>query len=203
MKPDIYELNVSTGDRILLCSDGICTMIEDHEIESIMAHSASAQDCADALVEAALAAGGYDNATAVVVDVEGSREAQERKAAKKSKAFIATIIAVVLVAFGLAGFGAWQYVDHSAYLVEQDGKVAVYRGLNDQILGVSFPISRRRPTSKSTNCSPGWPTASRKAWSWKAASTASMPCSTNTQRKSSATHPPRRRPTNLQQGARP
>lgn len=138
MKPDIYELNVSTGDRILLCSDGICTMIEDHEIESIMAHSASAQDCADALVEAALAAGGYDNATAVVVDVEGSREAQERKAAKKSKAFIATIIAVVLVAFGLAGFGAWQYVDHSAYLVEQDGKVAVYRGLNDQILGVSL-----------------------------------------------------------------
>lgn len=138
MKPDIYELNVSTGDRILLCSDGICTMIEDREIESIMANSASAQDCADALVEAALAAGGYDNATAVVVDVEGSREVQERKAAKKSKAFIATIIAVVLVAFGLAGFGAWQYVDHSAYLVEQDGKVAVYRGLNDQILGVSL-----------------------------------------------------------------
>ena len=138
MKPDIYELNVSTGDRILLCSDGICTMIEDREIESIMANSASAQDCADALVEAALAAGGYDNATAVVVDVEGSREAQKRKAAKKSKAFIATIIAVVLVAFGLAGFGAWQYVDHSAYLVEQDGKVAVYRGLNDQILGVSL-----------------------------------------------------------------
>ena len=138
MKPDIYELNVSTGDRILLCSDGICTMIEDHEIESIMTHSASAQDCADALVEAALTAGGYDNATAVVIDVEGSREEQERKAAKKSKAFIATIIAVVLVAFGLAGFGAWQYIDHSAYLIEQDGKVAVYRGLNDQAFGVSL-----------------------------------------------------------------
>lgn len=71
MQPDIYELNVETGDRILLCSDGICTMIEDPQIEHVMGHSRTAQECADNLVAAALDAGGFDNATAVVVDVEG------------------------------------------------------------------------------------------------------------------------------------
>ena len=53
MQPDIYELNVETGDRILLCSDGICTMIEDPQIEHVMGHSRTAQECADNLVAAA------------------------------------------------------------------------------------------------------------------------------------------------------
>ena len=44
MQPDIYELNVETGDRILLCSDGICTMIEDPQIEHVMGHSRTAQE---------------------------------------------------------------------------------------------------------------------------------------------------------------
>lgn len=79
MQPDLYELNVETGDRLLLCSDGICGMIEDHEIASIMRQAPSAQSCADQLVEAALAAGGFDNATAVVVDVEGFKAVREKK----------------------------------------------------------------------------------------------------------------------------
>ena len=80
MQPDLYELNVETGDRLLLCSDGICGMIEDHEIASIMRQAPSAQSCADQLVEAALAAGGFDNATAVVVDVEGFKAVREKEA---------------------------------------------------------------------------------------------------------------------------
>lgn len=139
MQPDIYELNVETGDRLLLCSDGICSMIEDDVIESIMARTHAPQECADALVEAALDAGGYDNATAVVVDVEGFKEVRERKAERKSKRlFVIVIVALVLLLAG-AVFAAYQYVNNSAYLVEQDGKVAVYRGLNDNLLGM--PLS--------------------------------------------------------------
>ncbi len=139
MQPDIYELNVETGDRILLCSDGICTMIEDPQIESIMAHTHSAQECADKLVAAALQAGGYDNATAVVIDVEGFREVRQRKAARKSKALYTFLILAVIAIFALAGFTGYQYVNNSAYLVNQDGKVAVYRGLQDELLGM--PLS--------------------------------------------------------------
>ena len=145
MQPDLYELNVETGDRLLLCSDGICGMIEDHEIASIMRQAPSAQSCADQLVEAALAAGGFDNATAVVVDVEGFKAVREKKQARKSKALAIGIIVCLLAALACAVFAGYYYVNNSAYLIEQDGKVAVYRGLNEELFGI--PLSNLEYTS--------------------------------------------------------
>ena len=145
MQPDLYELNVETGDRLLLCSDGICGMIEDHEIASIMRQAPSAQSCADQLVEAALAAGGFDNATAVVVDVEGFKAVREKKQARKSKALAIGVIVCLLAALACAVFAGYYYVNNSAYLIEQDGKVAVYRGLNEELFGI--PLSNLEYTS--------------------------------------------------------
>lgn len=145
MQPDLYELNVETGDRLLLCSDGICGMIEDNEIASIMRQAPSAQACADQLVEAALAAGGFDNATAVVVDVEGFKAVKEKKQARKSKALAVGIVFVLLLALAAAVFAGYFYVNNSAYLIEQDGKVAVYRGLNEEFFGM--PLSSLEYTS--------------------------------------------------------
>ena len=145
MQPDLYELNVETGDRLLLCSDGICGMIGDHEIASIMRQAPSAQSCADQLVEAALAAGGFDNATAVVVDVEGFKAVREKKQARKSKALAIGVIVCLLAALACAVFAGYYYVNNSAYLIEQDGKVAVYRGLNEELFGI--PLSNLEYTS--------------------------------------------------------
>ena len=145
MQPDLYELNVETDDRLLLCSDGICGMIEDHEIASIMRQAPSAQSCADQLVEAALAAGGFDNATAVVVDVEGFKAVREKKQARKSKALAIGVIVCLLAALACAVFAGYYYVNNSAYLIEQDGKVAVYRGLNEELFGI--PLSNLEYTS--------------------------------------------------------
>lgn len=145
MQPDLYELNVETGDRLLLCSDGICGMIEDHEIASIMRQAPSAQSCADQLVEAALAAGGFDNTTAVVVDVEGFKAVREKKQARKSKALAIGVIVCLLAALACAVFAGYYYVNNSAYLIEQDGKVAVYRGLNEELFGI--PLSNLEYTS--------------------------------------------------------
>lgn len=145
MQPDLYELNVETGDRLLLCSDGICGMIEDHEIASIMRQAPSAQSCADQLVEAALAAGGFDNATAVVVDVEGFKAVREKKQARKSKALAIGVIVCLLAALACAVFAGYYYVNNSAYLIEQDGKVAIYRGLNEELFGI--PLSNLEYTS--------------------------------------------------------
>ena len=145
MQPDLYELNVETGDRLLLSSDGICGMIEDHEIASIMRQAPSAQSCADQLVEAALAEGGFDNATAVVVDVEGFKAVREKKQARKSKALAIGVIVCLLAALACAVFAGYYYVNNSAYLIEQDGKVAVYRGLNEELFGI--PLSNLEYTS--------------------------------------------------------
>ena len=145
MQPDLYELNVETGDRLLLCSDGICGMIEDSEIASIMRGAPSAQTCADQLVEAALNAGGFDNATAVVVDIEGFKAVREKKQRRKSKALAIGVVICLIAALACAFFAGYMYVNNSAYLIEQDGKVAVYRGLNEEFLGM--PLSSLEYTS--------------------------------------------------------
>lgn len=59
------------GSRILLCSDGINNELTDGQIEVVLARPDEPQAIADALVDAAVAAGGHDNATAVVIDVGG------------------------------------------------------------------------------------------------------------------------------------
>ncbi|GAA1927280.1 PP2C family protein-serine/threonine phosphatase [Nocardioides hwasunensis] len=69
--PDFFLLPLGSVERLLLCSDGISGMIEDKEIGEILEGVADPRDAADQLVRAAVAAGGRDNATAIVVDVVG------------------------------------------------------------------------------------------------------------------------------------
>jgi len=51
---------------MLLCSDGLWDMIEDHQIEQILKTATGPTDASAALVEAANRAGGADNVTVVV-----------------------------------------------------------------------------------------------------------------------------------------
>ncbi len=71
IEPDFFLLPLGSVERLLLCSDGVTGMIEDKEIEEILETVADPRDAADSLVRAAVAAGGRDNATAIVVDVVG------------------------------------------------------------------------------------------------------------------------------------
>lgn len=138
MRPDIYELNVDAGDRILLCSDGLSSMISNNAIESIMRRQSDAQHCADELVTAALENGGADNVTVVVADVPGFSEVREQKKAHKSRVFyICLAIALVAVIFA-AGFGGYTFISNSAYLIEENGKVSVYRGMPDDFIGIKL-----------------------------------------------------------------
>ena len=138
MRPDIYELNVDAGDRILLCSDGLSSMISNNAIESIMLRQSDAQHCADELVTAALENGGADNVTVVVADVPGFSEVREKKRAHKSRVFyIGLAIALVAVIFA-AGFGDYVFISNSAYLIEENGKVSVYRGTPDDFMGIKL-----------------------------------------------------------------
>ncbi|MCL2137632.1 MAG: Stp1/IreP family PP2C-type Ser/Thr phosphatase [Coriobacteriia bacterium] len=68
-QPDLYELRLAEGDRVLLCSDGLHGMLEDKAIQKVLQDERTAQQCADALVRAANKAGGADNTTVIVIDV--------------------------------------------------------------------------------------------------------------------------------------
>jgi serine/threonine protein phosphatase PrpC len=66
---DVFSHDMRTGDRFLLCSDGLVDEVTDIEITSILSNNANAADAANALVTAANDAGGRDNTTVVVVDI--------------------------------------------------------------------------------------------------------------------------------------
>ena len=65
---DIFEFTADflSGDTYMLCSDGLNDMVPNDKIEQLMNEGATA----NALCEAAIAAGGYDNVSACVFNVE-------------------------------------------------------------------------------------------------------------------------------------
>lgn len=138
MRPDIYELNVDAGDRILLCSDGLSSMISNNAIESIMRRQSDAQHCADELVTAALENGGADNVTVVVADVPGFSEVREKKRAHKNRVLYTGLAVALVVIIFAAGFGGYTFINNSAYLIEENGKVSVYRGMPDDFMGIKL-----------------------------------------------------------------
>jgi serine/threonine protein phosphatase PrpC len=66
---DLYVLGVAEGDRLVLCSDGLNTMLRDRDIARIARADDDPQVVAERLVDAANEAGGEDNITALVLDV--------------------------------------------------------------------------------------------------------------------------------------
>jgi protein phosphatase len=69
--PDFFVVPLTDAERVLLCSDGVTDLLRDAEIAEVLRTNAHPSDAAEGVVASALAAGGIDNATAVVVDVVG------------------------------------------------------------------------------------------------------------------------------------
>ncbi len=66
---DTFTVDLEHGDRILLCSDGLNTMVSDFTIQQLLAARQGVEPTAWALIEQANTAGGLDNTTVVVIDV--------------------------------------------------------------------------------------------------------------------------------------
>ena len=146
---DVFSQMVRTGDRLVLCSDGLVDEVDDTEIAGILAAHTDPQDTAEALVMVANTNGGRDNTTVIVVDIlddisepteranpdntapmevlaisEPARSAQRRKRALMALAW-STVVAISLAT--LAVVGVWA---RSGYFIgfDEDDRVAVYRG---------------------------------------------------------------------------
>jgi protein phosphatase len=72
LRPDIETFPLQEGDLFLLCSDGLTDMLEDAEIAEILRTQAPTQ-AAWTLVDRALAEGGRDNITVVLVQIRELR----------------------------------------------------------------------------------------------------------------------------------
>ena len=67
---EIEQVEICSGDILLLCTDGLTTMLSDEEIlHIILKKNGNMQELAEALVDQAKENGGTDNITAILVEV--------------------------------------------------------------------------------------------------------------------------------------
>lgn len=166
---DLISLDLQTGDRLLLCSDGLTSMIAAPQIREVLADGDDPQAAADALVDQANSAGGDDNITVVVVfagieqtgapppptigetgsvpstATDPAADAGYHRAVEVAprqrrwpRRLAASMLLVALL--GVAGYGAARYaLSHSWFVgVNDDGRVAIFRGIPDEVAGMTL-----------------------------------------------------------------
>ena len=70
---DVVQVKPAAGDRYLLCSDGLFGVVGDEQIAAILGdRSASLDEICGRLIDAANEAGGPDNITALVIQIDAS-----------------------------------------------------------------------------------------------------------------------------------
>lgn len=74
---DVLETRLVEGDLLLLCSDGLTTMLSDHEIHAHLSADCSVHEIGRRLIHDANARGGFDNVTVVLLKVDEVEPADE------------------------------------------------------------------------------------------------------------------------------
>jgi len=149
---DTWELAPVAGDRFLLCSDGLFNELDHRTITDALLNFEEPQDAADALTGAAVAAGGHDNVTVLVVDVT---EAPETAKAATSEAHtkiqsvvpalpkmrrkivtwrVSVFFATLLVLAGVVFGSIWYYAQSGWFVGQHEGRVSVFQGRPDGLL---------------------------------------------------------------------
>jgi len=83
---------VKTDDQFLLCSDGLCDMLEDEEIQSIWLGASDVTAAGEQLIEEAKRRGGNDNITVGIVRVSLDSEASANKNVRVTREFKETAL---------------------------------------------------------------------------------------------------------------
>jgi PPM family protein phosphatase len=72
-EPSLSIIDLRRRDRVLLCSDGLYNLLGEGALGTIMGDPRGPEDATRLLVDAARAAGGSDNISALVMEVDGER----------------------------------------------------------------------------------------------------------------------------------
>ena len=70
--PDIYFGNLEAGDVILLATDGLTGMLEDQQLQGILAQQENPEACVNQMITDANRRGGLDNITAIVIRIDSA-----------------------------------------------------------------------------------------------------------------------------------
>ncbi len=70
IRVDRIDIDVAPGDRLILSTDGLHGQVDDATIAAVLAEATTVGDAADRLVRLANGAGGDDNVTVIVIDVD-------------------------------------------------------------------------------------------------------------------------------------
>ena len=133
IEPDVFSVDIKKGDRILMCSDGLTSMVDDDRILDVLKKSETLRGAATALVKIANENGGSDNITALVIDViEGKKRSFWPIA-------ISLTVAFVILCAGLF-FGAKMVISGYYYVGYSGENVAVYQGVPYSI--VNYDLSK-------------------------------------------------------------
>ena len=133
MYADHFTIGVSIGDRIIMCSDGLSSMVEDSEIEAVAVSSATPQAAANNLVSAALTEGGHDNITVIVIDILDDGSVEQHHQSSRRAFFAGTL--VTLVALAILMTLAALFVRHSWFVGVNGTTVGIYQGIHADVFG--------------------------------------------------------------------
>ena len=167
VKVDYRTLDLQAGDRILICSDGLTSMIDTSTIQNVLGEASDPEPAADRLIDLANEAGGEDNITVVLVDVteEGSRPAVASAPAERVvrepvrtdprptpsepvqasrgprrwlRRLILWLVALAVLAAG--GFYLVTFLLERSWFVgaNEDGYVAIYQGIPEEVAGLDL-----------------------------------------------------------------
>jgi PPM family protein phosphatase len=159
---DVYPVQLGIGDRVLLCSDGLTTMVRSEDIADILEREPDPKRAAQLLVDAANAAGGEDNITAVVVDAvedetalaaepeaveDDTSELAPRPKRRRGRGrtilrvllWVLPVLAVLALAFGAVGW----YARRTYFVGVDKSRVTIFKGRPDGVLGWDPTVEKR------------------------------------------------------------
>ncbi len=169
---DLYPTQLSSGDRLLFCSDGLTGMVSEEEIRAILADEHDPGAAARRLIAAANTAGGIDNITVLVVDVVDDEEptaavpavtaaeepteepprptgepspavARRRSRRRRLWRIVRWGLPIVVVVVVAIGVLAW-YARNTYYVGTDLGNVAIFRGRPGGVLIWNPTLAQKR-----------------------------------------------------------
>lgn len=70
--PEVMVITLQTGDRLLLCTDGLSGVVNDEGLLNFIQNQTDMQQCAEGLGQLALDSGSRDNVSCIMIEVVGS-----------------------------------------------------------------------------------------------------------------------------------